>query len=104
MDVSSGVPQRSVLGPFLFLIFIKDIDEGLLSHILKFADDAKIFHSVSNKQDHERLQDDLNSVVTWFRNWQMEFNTTKCKVLHVGESNQHFQYVMDNQTDRKSVV
>jgi hypothetical protein len=95
-EVFSGVPQGSVLGPILFLIFINDIDEGLLSYILKFADDTKIFNSVSNEQDHERLQDDLNSVVAWSHNWQMEFNLTKCKVLHVGKSNQHFQYVMDN--------
>ena len=61
-DAFSGVPQGSVLGPVLFLIFINDIDEGLVSHILKFADDTTIINTVSNKV---LLQNDLNSLTSW---------------------------------------
>lgn len=96
-DVTSGVPQGSVLGPVLFLIFINDIDDGLFSHILKFADDTKIYSTVNNGADQEILQSDLTSLETWSKKWQMEFNTTKCKVLHVGRTNQHFGYILNSQ-------
>jgi ribonuclease P/MRP protein subunit RPP40 len=95
-EVISGVPQGSVLGPVLFLIFINNIDQGLLSHILKFADDTKIFNMVTNEMEHNILQEDLTSLETWSKKWQMDFNATKCKVMHVGKSNQHFRYEMEN--------
>jgi ribonuclease P/MRP protein subunit RPP40 len=96
-NVDSGVPQGSVLGPVLFLIFINDIDDGLLSHILKFADDTKIFNKVQNEDDHQILQADIASLGSWSSKWQMEFNTTKCKVLLVGRTNQKFQYELNRQ-------
>jgi hypothetical protein len=85
--VASGVPQGSVLGPLLFLVFINDIDEGLRSSILKFADDTKLFGSAMNKGEHIIVQEDLNALIEWSRICQMPFNTEKCKVLHVGHSN-----------------
>jgi len=94
-QVFSGVPQGSVLGPVLFLIFINDIDEGLFSHILKFADDTKIFNTVMSKADHDILQNDLASLEAWSQKWQMEFNATKCKVMHVGKSNLQLTYEMN---------
>jgi len=75
-----------------------DIDNGLLSQILKFADDTKIFGIVNKVADQERLQNDLVSLESWSRKWQMEFNTAKCKVVHVGSSNQQFEYQLNNQT------
>ena len=68
--VWSGVPQGSVLGPLLFLIFINDLDEDINSNILKFADDTKIFKEV-------RLQADLDKLVLWAQKWQMVFNVDK---------------------------
>jgi len=77
-EVISGVPQGYVLGPILFLIVISNIDEGLFSHILKYADDTMIFNTVMNDADHKKLQDDLTSLETWSQKWQIEFNATKC--------------------------
>lgn len=95
--VWSGVPQGSVLGPVLFLIFINDLDTGLSSKILKFADDTKIFRPVMNHTDGLGLQQDLDSISNWARRWQMEFNVSKCKVMHFGKGNIRFRYIMDKQ-------
>ena len=95
MCVLSGVPQGSVLGPLLFLIFINDIDNGLSSEILKFADDTKLFRKVNNSGDSVALQSDLDKLVDWSQRWQMSFNASKCKVLHLGRSNRNHQYSMN---------
>lgn len=96
-DVLSGVPQGSVLGPLLFLVYINDLDFGIDNWILKFADDSKIFSRITGKCDHKKLQDDLNKLATWSETWQMLFNTSKCKVMHIGKSQMHYPYFMNNQ-------
>lgn len=75
-------------------VSINDIDEGLRSSILKFADDTKLFGSAMNKGEHIIVQEDLNALMEWSRICQMPFNTEKCKVLHVGHSNSKYQYKM----------
>ena len=94
IPVTSGVPQGSVLGPVLFLIFINDLDEGLRSQIIKFADDTKVFCKLSEVQDCENLQKDLVSLQKWTQDWQMQFNIDKCKVMHIGRHNPEFEYTM----------
>ena len=94
-DVMSGVPQGSVLGPILFLIYINDIDEGLMCKVSKFADDTKIATKVTTSHDKEKLQTDIDHLVSWANKWQMKFNVEKCKVLHIGSNNDHVQYSMN---------
>ena len=62
-SVLSGVPQGSVTGPLLFLIYINDLDNNITSNVLKFADDTKVFRSVSNDGDKQHLQNDLDRLV-----------------------------------------
>ena len=64
-DVISGVPQGSVLGPILFLIYVNDILETVNSNVKMFADDTKIFRTLKNKTDCEILQADLNNLSAW---------------------------------------
>ena len=99
--VTSGVPQGSVLGPILFLIFINDLPIELLTKLSLFADDSKLFARIlSNKRKlrnadgRKALQEDLDRVVEWAKRWKMEFNVEKCKVMHLGHNNPRNSYRM----------
>ena len=61
-SVLSGVPQGSVLGPILFLIYINDLDDNITSKVLKFADDTNLFRKITSGADRQHLQDDLNKL------------------------------------------
>ncbi len=92
--VTGGVPQVSVLGPVLFIIYINDIDVGLNSFFSKFADDAKIGNSIITDHDRMSFQEDLKKISEWSQRREMPFNVNKCHVLQVGTRNQKFDYEM----------
>jgi hypothetical protein len=73
-SVLSGVPQGSVLGPIRFFIYINDIDDGIESKILKFADDTKLYRRITSEEDVTKLQEDLATLCKWSREWLMLFN------------------------------
>ena len=92
LKVTSGVPQGSVLGPLLFLIYINDLDCGITSKISKFADDTKLGGKVVTRNDCEAIQRDLDNLSAWSRKWLLNFNGDKCKVMHVGQNNIKYSY------------
>ena len=94
-DVLSGVPQGSVLGPILFIIYVNDIDDGLTCKISKFADDTKITSRVTTSVEKLDLQSNLNQLIRWAEKWQMQFNVDKCKVLHIGSNNDQTKYSLN---------
>ena len=93
-SVTSGVPQGSVLGPLLFIIYINDLDVGLVSRVSKFADDTKIGINAANPEAIRQLQCDLGKIGEWSEKWQMPFNVGKCTVLHAGRLNAEADYTL----------
>ena len=102
INVTSGVPQGSVLGPLLFVIYINDEDFGIKSKISKFADDTKLCAKVNNEINAEVLRLDLERIYKWSEDWQMFFNIDKCKVMHMGKKSRIFQYHLGNQELRST--
>ena len=95
VDVLSGVPQGSVLGPVLFLIYINDIVLNLDSSIKLFADDAKLYRALRDSSDVLALQNDLNKLEAWSQKWLLKFNETKCSTIHFGHTNPLVNYTMN---------
>ena len=81
VPVKSGVPQGTVLGPLMFLIYINDIGENVFSTLKLFADDCILYQTISTPSDCHKLQEDLNSIYQWSTWWQMNFNINKFVVL-----------------------
>ena len=85
LPVISGVPQGSILGPLLFVLFINDISTGISTgtSICLFADDAKIWRAMSSVEDCNILQNDVNYLQDWCISNQMKFHSDKCKVVSI---------------------
>ena len=98
LPVISGVPQGSILGPLMFLIFVNDIPSSIIhSNILLFADDTKCLRNVSSLSDCHSLQDDLVHLSSWCLRWNLQFNETKCVLLRICSNLPHtlFNYTIN---------
>lgn len=96
--VVSGVPQGSVLGPLLFIIYINDLNCSSNSSLHKFADDVKTHGHARDNRDHANLQTSLNYLHDWSENWQLPINADKCAVLHIGRKNHQNSFTMASST------
>ncbi len=79
--VLRGIPQGSVLGPILFVLYINDLPDMLKSECYLFADDTKLYNKISSQADQEQPQEDLNTLHRWSKMWFLNFHPDKCKVL-----------------------
>jgi len=85
LHVTSGVPQGSILGPLLFLLYINDLP-SVLSHdtiCAIFADDTKIYRQINTRNDALALQNDITNLHNWSLEWGLRFNENKCTVITV---------------------
>ena len=102
--VTSGVPQGSVLGPILFLIYIHDLPDSVKSHVRLFADDTIIYNHIKVKKDQLQLKSDLQKLEAWEGKWLMEFHPGKCQVINFTRSPKliHKYTLHDHQLDAVS--
>ena len=92
--VKSGVPQGSVLAPILFALYINDLPENLKSKAKIYADDTKIYSTVTTPAQRNNIQADMKTLMKWSSEWQLEFNSEKSKVMHMGTRNAETSYIM----------
>ena len=95
-DVKSGVPQGSVLGPLLFVLYINDLPECVGCECKLYADDSKLISATQNGLTALKLQNDIDSVSNWTKDWLMRLNASKCKVMHLGSKNAMKEYNVED--------
>ena len=100
LPVISGVPQGTVLGPALFLLYINDLPESVSSRVRLFADDAILYRTVNSQDDSFALQRDLEGLEEWERSWRMDFNPSKCSVISFTRSRSPDTYSYDLHGER----
>ena len=93
LPVKSGVPQGSILGPLLFILYVNDI-YSVIHHSKHgmFADDLSIYTEVSTTADCVLLQHDLDGIVQWSKQWQLQLNCSKCEALNVSNKRSPLLY------------
>ena len=98
VNVTSGVPQGTILSTILFLIYINDIADNLRCKCRLYADDCVLYDEVNSIDDAKLLQEDLSKVTEWAKIWKLKFNVDKCRVMNVSKKKRkfNFRYHIDN--------
>ena len=106
-SVLSGVPQGRVLGPFLFPIYINDIEQHFTSKIILFADDSVIYRNINSPNDAKLLHNDVFGLHEWAETWQIKVSIKKCKILRITRRIKYaikFQYTMSSRRSHSTIT
>ncbi|VDP66609.1 unnamed protein product [Echinostoma caproni] len=93
--VTGGVPQDSVLGPVLFLLFVNDLPSQVNSYCLLYADDVKLWRVIRTPEDHHALQEDLDKSHYWADVWELLVNSSKCAHVRLERETPVIPYLME---------
>ena len=97
--VTSGIPQGSILGPLMFVLYINDLPNEIESSMLLFADDTKIFREIKSIKDQETLQSDVDAMCDWSSKWLLKYHPDKCKSMRLGLKDKDvFKYMLNGHT------
>ena len=102
--VTSGIPQGSVLGPLLFLLFINDMPDYIMSSIKIFADDTKAYKDVQTEEDMLPLQKDVYALCDWSLKCQLTFNASQCTHMTYGNAKIKSKYKMKEGDGIETVI
>ena len=84
--VTSGVPQGSILGPLMFLLFVNDIPQITSSKFMLLADDTKLWKLIKSIDEVKILQQDLAKIIDWCKKWKLSLHVKKCKYMAIGRN------------------
>ena len=98
------MPQGSVLGPVLFILYVNELPALVKSKLKLFADDSKFYRIIQDTSDVALLQKDLDTLVKWTDHWLLRFNVSKCKVMHCGHSNLEAEYFLNEANGESKTV
>ena len=103
-DVLSGIPQGSILGPILFILYINDLP-GVVGSVCKlFADDCKLYRNIASEADQKELQEDIERLCKWSKDWLLGFNIKKCKMVSFGNVQFEYEYGMTDTQNNLHVL
>jgi len=97
--LSSWVPQGSVLGPLLFILYVNNIPDMIECNVRMFTNDTKIYSVIQNFDDHLKLQSDVDRLLRWSHLWVLRFNIGKCKLMLIGNSVSFSYSMLDGTTN-----
>ena len=93
-NVTSGIPQGSVLGPLLLVIYINDLPDTVLSQVFLFIDDTKMYRQIQDASDRHTFQEDISKLQEWADKWLLRFHPDKCKLRTIGRDTPTEIYTM----------
>ncbi|KAL8614437.1 hypothetical protein ACOMHN_007773 [Nucella lapillus] len=102
--VTSGIPQGSVVGPMLFVVYINDLPNICVSEVKLFADDTKLYTRSDIPGATTALQADLDKLQQWSQDWLLRFHPQKCSVMKLGSKKSEVEYTMQDATQGTTVL